>query len=85
MRGCVNQPLTNNQYDALVSMAFNIGNTGFCDSTLVKRINEGDYQEVPNEMQRWNKARVGGTLQSLQGLTNRRVTEAKLFAKNPAA
>lgn len=85
VRGCVNQPLTNNQYDALVSMAFNIGNTGFCNSTLVKRINEGNYQEVPNEMQRWNKANIGGTLQPLQGLTNRRVTEAKLFAKNPAA
>ena len=84
VRGCVNQPLTNNQYDALVSMAFNIGNTGFCNSTLVKRINEGNYQEVPNEMQRWDKARVGGTLQPLQGLTNRRVAEARLFAKNPA-
>lgn len=85
VRGCVNQSLSCNQYDALISLAFNIGNTGFCNSTLVKRINEGNYQEVPNEMQRWNKARIGGTLQLLKGLTNRRISEARLFAKNPVA
>lgn len=83
VRGCVNQPLTNDQYDALVSLAFNVGNTAFCNSTLVKKINEEKYEEVPNEFQRWNKVRVGGILQDSQGLTNRRVTEARLFAKIP--
>ena len=85
IRGCVKQPLTQEQYDSLVSLAFNIGSSGFCNSTLVKKINEADYKAVPNQMLRWNKARVGGVLQPSKGLTNRRIAEANLFAKAPIA
>src|SRR5690606_3402551 len=83
VRGCVTQPVTQAQYDAMISMAYNIGPTAFCNSTMVKKLNEGSYEEVPNQMLRWNKARVGGTLQEVSGLTRRRVAEARLFAKQP--
>ena len=85
VRGCVKQPVTQEQYNALVSMAFNVGPSAFCNSTLVKKINVADYKAVPNEMMRWTKARVGGVLTPIQGLTNRRIAEANLFAKAPSA
>lgn len=81
IRGCIKQPVSQNQYDALVSMAFNIGPSAFCSSTLVKKINTADYKEVPNQMLRWTKARVSGVLTPVQGLVNRRVAEANLFAQ----
>lgn len=84
IRGCVKQPLTQEQYDALTSMAFNIGPSAFCSSTLVKRINAGNYQAVPNEMMRWTKARQNGVLVVNQGLVNRRRAEAQLFAQAPS-
>ena len=84
VRGCVTQPVTQEQYDSLVSLAFNIGTGNFCNSTLVKKINGGEYKEVPNQMLRWNKVREGGVLVESAGLTNRRRTEANLFAQAPA-
>ena len=45
--------LTQNQFDALVSFAFNVGVTAFRNSTLLRRLNQGDYDEVPNQMRRW--------------------------------
>ena len=83
IRNCVTQPVTQDQYNALVSMAFNIGIGNFCNSTLVKKINTGSYQEVPNQMMRWTKVRQGGVLVDSSGLTTRRQTEAALFAKAP--
>ncbi len=84
VRGCLSQNVTQEQYDALVSMAFNIGGGAFCESTLVKKLNAGEYVEAPNEMMRWTKARINGTLTPVQGLVNRRVAEATLFAEAPA-
>jgi len=83
VRGCVTQPVTQDQYDSMVSLAFNIGGGAFCSSTLVKKINEGEYKEVPNQMMRWNKVRVSGILTESNGLTARRRSEADLFAKAP--
>ena len=65
-------------------MAFNVGPSAFCSSTLVKKINIADYKAVPNEMMRWTKARVSGVLTPVQGLVNRRVAEAQLFAQAPS-
>lgn len=84
VRGCVKQNLTQEQYDALVSMAFNIGGNAFCNSTLVKKLNAGNFVEVPNEMGRWTKANINGTLTPVQGLVNRRQAEARLFATAPS-
>lgn len=75
----VNVPLTQYQFDALVSFVFNLGAANFASSTLLKRLNTGNYEAVPAQFMRWNKARVNGTLQPLKGLTRRRSAEAALF------
>jgi len=84
VRGCLTQNVTQEQYDALVSMAFNVGGGAFCNSTLVKKLNLGEYVEAPSQMMRWTKATVNGTLTPIQGLVNRRIAEATLFAVAPA-
>ena len=68
-------PLSQNQFDALVSWVFNLGPTNLRNSTLLKRLNAGDYADVPNQIKRWNKA--GGKV--LEGLIRRREAEALLF------
>lgn len=67
--------LTQNQFDALVSLAYNIGATAFKSSTLVKLLNKGKYDEAAEEFPRWNKD--NGKV--IDGLTNRRVKERALF------
>jgi GH24 family phage-related lysozyme (muramidase) len=69
--------LTDNQFGALVSLVFNIGAGAFRSSSLLRRLNAGDYDSVPAEMARWNK--VGGKV--VRGLANRRAAEAGLWAK----
>ncbi|WP_332065708.1 lysozyme [Bartonella sp. CB189] len=73
----VKQFLTNEQFAALVSFCYNVGIEAFCSSTLLKKINAGDYEAVPAELQRWTKA--GG--KRLQGLVYRRAAEAGLWTK----
>jgi lysozyme len=68
-------PLTQHQFDALVSLTYNIGAGAFTRSTLVKRLNEGDYAGAACEFDRWNKG--GGRV--LPGLVKRRDEERKLF------
>lgn len=68
-------PLSQPQFDALVSLAYNIGTQAFRDSTLLKRLNTHDYAGAANEFLRWNKA--GG--QALEGLRRRREAERALF------
>ncbi|MGB2100832.1 MAG: lysozyme [Flavobacteriaceae bacterium] len=75
----VNVPLNENQHAALVSFVYNLGPTNFANSTLLKRLNEGKYEDVPAQIKRWNKARVNGELTELEGLTRRRQAEADLF------
>ena len=71
----VEVPLTQNQFDALVAWTFNLGPTNLSESTLLKKLNAGDYDAVSSEMKRWNKA--GGEV--LEGLVRRRAAEATLF------
>ncbi|WP_336288144.1 MULTISPECIES: lysozyme [unclassified Bartonella] len=73
----VEQPLTDEQFAALVSFCYNVGTEAFCNSTLLKKLNEGNYEAVPTELQKWTKA--GG--KRLQGLVHRRAAEAGLWAK----
>ncbi len=68
--------LSQNQFDALVAWTFNLGPGNLSESTMLKRLNEGDYAAVPDEMRRWNKA--GGEV--LNGLVRRRDAEAELFS-----
>jgi|TARA_B100000287_G_C20301941_1_gene650227 lysozyme len=72
----VTVPLHDYQFDALVSWTYNLGPTNLANSTMLKKLNEGKYNEVPDEMRRWNRA--GGKV--LEGLVIRRDYEAKLFA-----
>ena len=68
--------LTQNQFDALVSLAYNIGLNAFRRSTLLKRINKRSYDyRIAYEFSRWNKS--GGRV--LRGLIKRRSQEANLY------
>ena len=67
--------LNQNQFDAMVSWVYNLGGGNLASSTLLKVLNAGDYDGVPAQMMRWNKA--GGKV--LEGLTRRRQAEADLF------
>lgn len=71
----VTVPLTQNQFDALVCFAYNVGLGNFGSSTLLKLLNKGNYQAAADQLPRWNKA--GGKV--LQGLTTRRNEERSLF------
>lgn len=71
----VKVPLNQNQFDALVSLCFNIGEEAFRRSTLVRRLNAKLYQEAADQFLVWNKA--GGKV--LNGLVNRRKKERALF------
>lgn len=71
----VSVALTQNQVDALGSFIFNVGSGNFRQSTLLQQLNVGNFDAVPGEMCRWNRA--GGVV--LQGLIWRRADEAALF------
>ena len=53
IKTCVTVPLTQNEYDAYVSFAYNVGRRAFCQSTLVKKLNLGDFKGACDELLRW--------------------------------
>jgi lysozyme len=67
--------LTQNQFDALVSFVFNIGSEAFSESTLLKRLNEGNYEGAAKQFPRWNKDNG----KTISGLTKRRLLEQSVF------
>ena len=73
----VKVPLTQNQYDALVSFIYNVGAKAFSTSTMLKRINECEYDRAAAEFVKWSKA--GGKV--ILGLVNRRKAERDLFSR----
>lgn len=71
----VRVPITQNQFDSLVSLAFNIGGGAFANSTLVRMLNLGDKLGAANQFTRWNK----GNGKILKGLVKRRALERAMF------
>lgn len=83
---CVEQavivPLTDNQFGALVSLVYNIGRTAFLNSTLLKKLNAGDFEAVPMQFMRWTKITDPETGKKVvsNGLVNRRSAEVGLWS-----
>lgn len=73
IRQCVRVPLHQHEYDAYVSLAYNIGPNAFCDSTLVRLLNQERYEEACRQILRWDKFKGA----PLRGLTVRRQAEFK--------
>lgn len=72
--------LSQSQFDALVAFVFNVGVSAFAGSTLLRKLNAGDYDSVPAELAKWNKITVKGRKVANRGLSNRRAAEAGLWA-----
>jgi lysozyme len=89
LRSTTQVTLSQNQFDALVSFIFNVGQGNYATSTLKKKLNAGDYEGAAAEFDRW----VYGTVydkklkkkvkQKLNGLITRRAAERALFEGNP--
>jgi lysozyme len=73
LKQCVKVPVTQYEYDAYLSLAYNIGPTAFCNSTLVRKLNAEDYVGACKEILRWRFA--GG--KEVRGLKLRREAEYK--------
>ena len=73
LKQCVKVELHQHEYDAFLSLAYNIGPGAFCQSTLVRRLNQRDYDAACKEILRWTRS--GGRV--VQGLVNRREAEYK--------
>lgn len=75
VNGCVSVPMTQGEFNACVSLAYNIGSDAFKKSTLVKLLNASDYEGAAAQFKRWNKQ--AGI--ELAGLTKRREGEVEMF------
>ena len=74
LKQCVKVPLSQNEYDSLTSLSYNIGSGAFCGSTLVRKLNAGDYAGACLEIKRWERFQG----KPLRGLTLRREREYQL-------
>ena len=71
IKQCVRVPLSQGEYDAFVSLAYNIGSAAFCKSTLVRELNAGNYAAACKQILRWDRFKG----QQIRGLTLRRERE----------
>jgi lysozyme len=79
LKRCVRVPLHQHEYDAFLSLAYNIGSGAFCSSTLVRKLNAGDYAGACAEILRWDRFRG----EPLRGLTLRRQAEHRQCLGTP--
>ena len=75
VKNYVESELQQNEFDALVARTYNLGPANQKESTMHKELNSGNFEEVPRQMKRWNRA--GGEV--LDGLIRRREAESRLF------
>ncbi len=78
VNSCVTVPLTQSQFDALISFVYNVGATAFKNSTLLRKLNDSDYAGAANEFTRWSFVKKV----FLPGLKRRRDAEKALFLKH---
>lgn len=78
VKRCANVPMFQYEFDAYVSLSYNIGTGAFCNSTLVKKLKTYDYEGACKEILKWDKFQG----QPLKGLTHRRQREYKLCMGN---
>ena len=78
VKKCANVPMYQYEFDAYLSLSYNIGTGAFCNSTLVKKLKAYDYEGACKEILRWDKFKG----QPLAGLTHRRQREYKLCMGN---
>lgn len=75
----VKVPLNDNEFSALVCFVFNVGETAFKQSTMLRKLNQKDMVGASNEFLRWDLARIGGKMIEVAGLKARRAAEQVLF------
>ncbi len=80
----VHAPLNQNEFDALVSFAFNLGAGAFMQSETRSKLNSGERLAAAEAMTAWRKARVGGRLMVVDALVRRRAAERALFLESPS-
>ena len=73
VKRCAPVPMYQHEFDAYVSLTYNIGEGAFCKSTLARKLNALDYEEACREILRWNRFKG----RELPGLTKRRQQEYK--------
>lgn len=83
IRDNVKVPLNQNQFNALISFAFNCGTGVITNSGVARALAAGKYDEVPARLLEWSNARINGKLQPV--LYGRRKSEADLFMRDPSA
>jgi lysozyme len=77
--GQLKRSATQNQKDAMISLIYNIGQTAFKNSTVLRLFNAGDVKGAADAFLMWNKATVNGQKVVLAGLQRRRDAERELF------
>lgn len=83
VEACVNKyvtvPMSQSQYDGLCGFVYNLGETNFRNSTMLKHINRGDWKAAAKSMLQWDKQRTAKGLVVLRGLTLRRAKESAML------
>jgi lysozyme len=82
--GMVYAPLNQAQFDALVSLGFNIGPARLRDSDVIRNLNAGDFVSASKAFGVWRKARIHGRVMVVDALVRRRAAEKAMFLEHPA-
>ncbi|MEZ5997682.1 MAG: lysozyme [Hyphomonas sp.] len=77
-------PLNQNEFDALVSFAFNLGEDAFLGSSVFTLLNSGERLQAADAMTAWRKGRVDGEIRVIDALVRRRAAEKALFLEHPS-
>ncbi len=80
----VHAPLNQNEFDALVSLCWNIGKDAFGESDVLTYVNGGEMLAAAESFSAWRKARIGGRLIVVDALVRRRTAEKNLFLSHPS-